>query len=559
MSLRTEFQVKAATVLLSAAVTVPCLQSAERVPVFIVAGQSNSDGRVPDTDVPYYADFSNCMYSYADGTTFRDGAFETYTPYTLVNGDSKRFGYDAFVYHYIGQATGGKFYVVKETLGGTAIDPSCANSNNGFFWSCDPVWYDAQTASSEGGKSLMKSFERSFKACVENTLGATEGGYEVKAILWHQGESDSTYDGPLNYYSNLSTLINHMRGFIAEATGNEAYRNIPFIMGTVPHRSRQYNADVEAAQRRIASEDRNVYLIDMSGQTLQKDMLHFDATSAEYMAVNVIRKLVDLDIIPEVTTWPDLEVTDDVLINPDFEINRAGEVNPAGNVDRGIPYGWESTGELKPNASGAMSYGINNDGANLHGDNLCWINSSPMPEFFELSQTIPAGKLVPGEYEVRCKLWVEVAKKNNCRMFANDCVQYFGYEADYGNLLVPGEDATYADYPGGQNGNFVLRNMRVRVKVNEGDDLKIGIRSSCLKNDGTKSKDNAGWFKLDEFRVFRIGSSSGSGIGEIHAVNSTWNTPGVYDMEGRLLRRDNHTTGLPSGIYVVNGKKTIVK
>ncbi len=559
MNLKTEFQVRAVASLMSVAMFAPAVSAADPVPVFIVAGQSNSDGRVPDTDVPYYADFSNCMYSYADGMTFRDGAFETYTPYTLVNGDSKRFGYDAFVYHYVGEALGDKFYVIKETLGGTAIDPSCANSNKGYFWSCDPGWYDAQTASSQGGKSLMKSFERSFMACVENTLAAIEGGYDVKAILWHQGESDSTYDGPQNYYGNLSALIAHMRGFIAEATGNDAYRNLPFIMGTVPHRSKQYNADVEAAQRRIASEDENVHLVDMSEQTLQKDGLHFDATSAEYMAVNVVMKLADLDIIPEVTTWPDREVTDELLVNPDFEINRAGEINPAGNVDRGIPYGWESEGELKLNNSGAMSYGINNDGANLHGDNLCWINSTPMPEFFELSQTVPAAKLEPGEYEVRCKLWVEVAKKNNCRLFANEAVQYFGYEEDYGNLLVEGEEATYAGYPGGQNNNFVLRNMHVRVKVGEGDDLKIGIRSSCLKNDGTKSKDNAGWFKLDEFRVFRVGDLSGSGVEDVSAVSSTGSRTGVYDMEGRLLRHDNFTAGLPSGIYVVGGKKTLVK
>ncbi len=543
-----------------AALAVYGLKAADRVPVFVVAGQSNSDGRVPDTDVPYYADFSNCMYSYADGRTFRDGAFETYTPYTLVSGDSNRFGYDAFVYHYIGEATGGKFYVVKETLGGTAIDPSCTNSNSGLFWSCNPEWYDAQTASSLGGKSLMKSFERSFKACVDNTLAAIEEGYDVKAILWHQGESDSTFDGPDHYHDNLSALIAHMRAFIAETTGNDAYLELPFIMGTVPHRSLQYNADVEAAQRRIADEDPNVYLIDMSEQTLQKDHLHFDATSAEYMGVNVVRKLVELDIIPQVVTWPDMEVTSDLLVNPDFEINRAGEINPAGNVDRGIPYGWESEGELKLNGSGQMSYGINNDGSNIHGDNLCWINSSPMPEFFELSQTVPAEKLTPGVYEVRCKLWVEVAKKNNCRMFANGEVQYYGYESDYTNLLEPDENVSYGGYAGGQNNNFVLRNLHVRVGVGEGEDLKLGIRSSCRKNDGRMTTDNSGWFKVDEFRLFLVEPQTETGVeGVVTDVIAGTACGGVYDVMGRCLRSNGATAGLAAGLYVVNGKMTVVR
>lgn len=540
------------------AVSAFAVQAAEPVPVFVVAGQSNSDGRVPDTDVPYYADFSKCMYSYADGNIFRDGAFETYAPYTLVSGDSNRFGYDAYVYHYIGDATGEKFYVVKETLGGTAIDPSCSNSNSGLFWSCAPEWYDAQTASSLGGKSLMKSFERSFKACVDNTLAALEEGYDVKAILWHQGESDSTFDGPVNYYDNLSALIAHMRGFIAETTGNEAYLELPFIMGTVPHASKQYNAGVEAAQKRVADEIANVYLIDMADQTLQKDELHFDATSAEYMAVNVVRQLVGLGIIPQVTTWSDMEVTSDLLVNPDFEINHAGEINPKGNVDRGIPYGWESEGELKLNASGQMSYGINNDGSNIHGDNLCWINSSPMPEFFELSQTVPAEKLVAGVYEVRCKLWVEVAKKNNCRMFANNEVQFYGYESDYTNLLEPDENVTYGGYAGGQNNNFILRNLHVRVRVNEGDDLKIGIRSSCRKNDGSKSSDNAGWFKVDEFRLFLMEPHIGTGIDAAGADSTSACAGGVYDIMGRLIRDNGSVAGLSAGMYIVNGKKTVV-
>lgn len=545
---------------MAAAAMSTAASAAEPVPVFVVAGQSNSDGRILASDMPYYADFTNCLYSYADGNKFRSGEFETYRPYTHVAGNSDRFGYDAFVYHYIGQAIGRKFYVVKETLGGTAIDPSCANSNSGLFWSCDPQWYASQTASSLGGKSLMKSFERSFKACVDNTLSAVSEGYDVKAILWHQGESDYGFDGPAHYYDNLSALIAHMRNFIAETTGNEAYRELPFILGTVPRCSKQYNAEVEAAQRRVASEVDGVYLVDMSAQPLQKDGLHFDATTGEHMAVNVFKTLADLGIVPDTEVWTDREVTAELLVNPDFEINRAGEINPAGNVDRGIPYGWESQGELKLNGAGAMSYGINNDGENLHGNNLCWINSTPMPEFFELSQTIDADRLLPGEYEVRCKLWVEVAKKNNCRLFANNEVQYFGYDTDYTNLLADGENATYAGYPGGENNKFVLRNLHVRVKVGEGEPLKLGVRSSCLKNDGTKARDNAGWFKLDEFRLFYLGNGEADGIDGVEADSTQQAaTAGVFDLTGRRLRPDNSVEDLPAGMYIVDGKKVAVK
>lgn len=35
--------------------------------------------------------------------------------------------------------------------------------------------------------------------------------------------------------------------------------------------------------KRLASEDKNAYLVDMSKATLLKDRLHFDKTSAEYL------------------------------------------------------------------------------------------------------------------------------------------------------------------------------------------------------------------------------------------------------------------------------------
>lgn len=145
------------------------------VPVIIVCGQSNSDGRVPLCDYPTYMQTDQCLYCYDDGSHFQDGQFKPYTPYTWVAGDSERFGYDAFVYHYLQKAWQQPFYVVKLTLGGTAIDPSCTNSNGGKYWSCNPEWYNRQTATSLGGKSLMKAFERSFEACRTQTLETPAG------------------------------------------------------------------------------------------------------------------------------------------------------------------------------------------------------------------------------------------------------------------------------------------------------------------------------------------------------------------------------------------------
>lgn len=60
--------------------------------------------------------------------------------------------------------------------------------------------------------------------------------------------------------------------------------------------NKQYSADVEAALYRLAQEDKNFYVIDMSKAELQRDQLHFTAESAEYLGIEMYNKLVDLGI-----------------------------------------------------------------------------------------------------------------------------------------------------------------------------------------------------------------------------------------------------------------------
>lgn len=542
-------KIRAFLTLLALMATITTWAQTEPAPVFIVAGQSNTDGRAPSVDLPDYCTYNYCQWCYDDGSHFRDGAFETYRPYNWVNGGTEQFAYDAILYNYLQQAYGRTFYVVKESLGGTAIDPSCSNSNGGKFWSCNPAWYNRQEAIADGGKSLMKSLEKSFIAAQDKTLEALEGGYEVKAILWHQGESDYSASGSANYYINLRTLIHHLRNFLYEQTGDERCKTLPFIFGTVSTRSKQYNATINAAHRRIADTDKNAYLIDMVDAALLKDGLHFCSTSAERLGVGVFKQLVALGICPDVTTELEQEITADVMVNPDFELNTDGNANPSGTVCRGYPYGWEHTGELKGN-----SFGINNDGKVFHGDNLCWMNSSPMPTDFSLYQTIPAVKLGAGRYKVRCKLWVQNGGKTTCRLFANNHVQYFGYDYDYTTLLEEGETATYAGYNGMTTSNYTLRNMVVELDLIEGENLTLGIKSSNRMLNGTFATGSAGLFKVDEFRVYRMDRPTKIESPSASAANKA-KSQAVYNMSGQRCSNGQ----LPAGIYVADGRKVMIK
>ncbi len=52
--------------------------AAEPAPVFIVAGQSNTDGRVPMSDFPKditQESYQHCLWSYGSGTNAADGSY----------------------------------------------------------------------------------------------------------------------------------------------------------------------------------------------------------------------------------------------------------------------------------------------------------------------------------------------------------------------------------------------------------------------------------------------------------------------------------------------------
>ena len=134
-------------------------------------------------------------------------------------------------------------------------------------------------------------------------------------------------------------------------------------------------------------------------------------------------------------------------------------------------------------------------------------------------------------------------------------MQYYGNENDYTNLLTPDEVNTYAGYAGGNTTDFELRDMEVEVEVGEGEDLTIGIKTGNQRNNGVRStSDNAGWFKVDFFRIHRIG-------GEPDAIKAQHMGKGhvglnkgvIYNTAGLSLTNPHH------GLYIVNGRKVALR
>lgn len=268
----------------------------EPTPVYIVAGQSNTDGRVGNEQLPDYIQtnkYRHCYWSFGSGVHSGEGKFELFWPRIYNKNKPGRWAYDAVVYYWLEQSWQRDFYVIKESLGGTAIDPH-TGSNSSMYWSASPEYLASTAASDKGGKSLLKAFTENIGACIDKQLSQLKGGYDIKAFIWHQGESDRKVSG--KYYDNMKGVIAYVRQYLVKKTGKKKYAKLPVIMGSIPRAGRGYAAGVEEAQIRLTQEDKNVYLVDVHDAPLQHDNIHFDATGAETLGRKVYDQLVSLKL-----------------------------------------------------------------------------------------------------------------------------------------------------------------------------------------------------------------------------------------------------------------------
>lgn len=268
----------------------PVLLNQKTVPVILTAGQSNADGRVPLDDLPVeMKDYQYCLWSYGSGDyETAMGTFSPYVPRVAKPKIEQSWGFDAVVYKKLEQLWQRSFYVIKHTDGGTAIDPSCKSSTHGLYWSADPTFLDSTTSASHGGKSLLKAFERQIDDCLPNL----PKNYDIKCLIWHQGESDQKAAD--RYYDNLKAVIQHVRDHLVQVTGKKKYRKLPVVCGTFSKDSRQGSPVVAEALFRLSREDKHFYVVDACDLPLLSDRLHFNAQGAETLGdrvYEVIKKL----------------------------------------------------------------------------------------------------------------------------------------------------------------------------------------------------------------------------------------------------------------------------
>jgi iduronate 2-sulfatase len=223
--------------------------------VYLLAGQSNMDGRastsglptspvnlqVPQTDVLYYNGYSGSNgYTSGVWTSLRPGASQFGPEITFGRTMADNHPADAIA-------------LVKYARGGTSLAGG---------------WKPG--AAGVGGSEYL-----GFRSTVTSALSSlTSSGntYHIAGMLWLQGESD-TGTNATNYGTNLTNFIADMRSNYGD--------NLPFVMGGIGYQTADYSI-VSAAQESVASRVPNVFYFsdyDLLGPS--HTVLHFDAAGQQ--------------------------------------------------------------------------------------------------------------------------------------------------------------------------------------------------------------------------------------------------------------------------------------
>lgn len=102
------------------------------------------------------------------------------------------------------------------------------------------------------GQSMLLTWIVNIDAAID-AITAQGDSPDIKAIIWHQGESDKDVAG--SYYHNLKAMVAYVRQHLITKTGNDSYATLPFFCGTIPHDSSLCNSTGDGADLAVSYDD----------------------------------------------------------------------------------------------------------------------------------------------------------------------------------------------------------------------------------------------------------------------------------------------------------------
>ncbi|WP_340110680.1 sialate O-acetylesterase [Maribellus mangrovi] len=149
------------------------------------------------------------------------------------------------------------FIIYKYAIGGASM----------YDWAPD---YDPEKAKITGNPQFGSVYKK-FKSIFNDSI-ASKNNIEVVAFLWMQGESDSKYEQTSNeYFDNFKKLIERVRKDFDQP-------DLPVLFAKVnPQQPKfKYLEKVNAAQKQIAQEVPNAWLIETNGLSKGNDNVHYN-------------------------------------------------------------------------------------------------------------------------------------------------------------------------------------------------------------------------------------------------------------------------------------------
>ncbi|MEO0334582.1 MAG: sialate O-acetylesterase, partial [Bacteroidota bacterium] len=151
------------------------------------------------------------------------------------------------------------FILVKYAIGGASLLDWAPN-------------YDSVQAVVTGNARFGAMYDSLWKY-LDQATASTDETTEIAALLWMQGERDARIpEAGVDYYPKFKNFIEHVR--------RDANRpNLPIIFGLANPDPARYAAvdTVQAAQRRIANEMDDVWMIDTSDLSKWDDNVHYNS------------------------------------------------------------------------------------------------------------------------------------------------------------------------------------------------------------------------------------------------------------------------------------------
>ena len=334
------------------------------VAVFLTGGQSNTEGRIPNSDLPAYLASNEYALVSNHGTVSDSTELGTFAPWAPTG----KWAYDTEVYYRLAQALNEKFYVVKTSYGGTSVNPGVNNSpsehanawlpgyGSGYHWSADEDFLAATVSAGRtfvtndvtyDGQSMLKAWIENIDAAIDAIVAAGNTP-DIKAIIWHQGESDNNNG---NYAADLTAVVTYVRQHVAAKLGDDKYRTLPFFCGNIPHRSSLFKVGLDRKFAAIEEATTNdMHVVDIYDLTMLSDAKHFDAASAITFGKRLFNRMIDEGVVE----GEKVEV-EDCIRAPDFGVEHV--------VNRTTTWRWDDK-------SGDIARGlVDVDGMYFHGQN----------------------------------------------------------------------------------------------------------------------------------------------------------------------------------------------